>query len=84
VSARLGDIFVDLAWTDADFVFCNCVTWDEATIARLTQAAGAMRSGSVLATALCPLSEPNAFDFIAEEELAFSWGPCDVLVHRKR
>ena len=35
VSVSLGDIFVDLSWIDADFVFCNCVTWDEATMARL-------------------------------------------------
>jgi len=83
VSARLGDIFSDTSWTEADFVFCNCVTWDESTIARLTQTASSMRSGSIFVTVLCPLAEPHAFDFIAEEEIAFSWGHVEALVYKK-
>lgn len=29
VFVSFGDIFVDFFWIDVDFVFCNCVMWDE-------------------------------------------------------
>lgn len=83
VSARLGDVFVDDAWTSADFVFCNCVTWDEDTMRRLSALAERMRPGSTFVTVLCPL-ESDAFETVAEDEVEFSWGVVDALVHRRR
>lgn len=82
VSVSLGDIFVDLSWIDADFVFCNCVTWDEATMARLASHAAKMRRGALFVTALCPLPS-DAFEVVAEDEIDFSWGRVDAIVHRK-
>ena len=82
VSALLGDVFVDDAWTSADFVFCNCVTWDAETMRRLSTLAERMRPGSTFVTVLCPL-ESDAFETVAEDELEFSWGVVDALVHRR-
>jgi len=83
VSVRAGDIFVDTAWVDADVVFCNCVTWDEDTMARLALEAARMRPGSLFITVLVPL-ESDAFDVVAEDELDFSWGVVEAVVHRRK
>ena len=81
-TCRLGDIFMDDAWVDADYVFCNCVTWDEATMERLGRAAEAMRPGAVFVTVLCPLPS-DKFELAREAEIEFSWGRVEALVHRR-
>lgn len=81
-TCRLGDIFIDDTWIDADYVFCNCVTWDEATMERLARAAEAMRPGAVFVTVLCPLPSEK-FELARETEIEFSWGRVEALVHRK-
>lgn len=85
VSARVGDIFAadaTDAWTRGDFVFCNCVTWDDETMTRLSAAAERMRPGSVFVTVLCPLAS-DKFELVEEVELNFSWGAVECLVHRR-
>lgn len=83
VSVRAGDIFLDTAWVNADVAFCNCVTWDDQTMARLALEAARMRPGSLFITVLAPL-ESDAFDVIAEDELDFSWGVVEAIVHRRK
>ena len=82
VSALLGDVFVDDAWTSADFVFCNCVTWDQDTVDALSDAAERMRPCAIFVTVLCPLSS-DKFELVDEAELKFSWGFVEALVHRR-
>ena len=85
VSARVGDIFAadaTDAWTRGDFVFCNCVTWDDETMTRLSAAAERMRPGSIFVTVLCPLAS-DTFELVEEVELNFSWGAVECLVHRR-
>ena len=86
IRAEAGDFFSETfarAWTRADFVFCNCVTWDEATMTRLSRLAERMRPGAVFVTVLCPLVS-HKFDVIEEAEMAFSWGAVECLVHRRK
>ena len=82
VECRLGDIFTDASWTDGDFVFCNCVTWDEDTMTRLAALAERMRPGAVFVTVLAPLPS-DAFTLVAEDDVEFSWGVVEALVHRR-
>ena len=49
---------------------------------RLSTLAERMRPGSTFVTVLCPL-ESDAFETVAEDELEFSWGVVDALVHRR-
>ena len=86
IRAEVGDFFSETfarAWTRADFVFCNCVTWDEATMTRLSRLAERMRPGAIFVTVLCPLVT-DKFDVIEEAEMAFSWGAVECLVHRRK
>ena len=80
-----GDFFqpeVSSRWTRADFVFCNCVTWDQDTVDALSDAAERMRPGAIFVTVLCPLSS-DKFELVDEAELKFSWGFVEALVHRR-
>ena len=87
MSVRHGDFFEEEAlreWTTCDFVWCNCLTWDEDRMERLAKAAERMPLNAVFVTVLLPLPSA-AFEVVAEEELNFSWGsPAPVLVHVKR
>ena len=64
------------------FADCNCVTWDDETMTRLSAAAERMRPGSIFVTVLCPLAS-DTFELVEEVELNFSWGAVECLVHRR-
>ena len=84
-SVERGDFFqpdVLARWTGADFVFCNCVTWDQGTMDAMSAAAERMRPGALFVTVLCPLSG-DKFELVDEAELKFSWGFVEALVHRR-
>jgi hypothetical protein len=84
-SVERGDFFqpdVLARWTGADFVFCNCVTWDQGTMDAMSAAAERMRPGALFVTVLCPLSS-DKFELVDEAELKFSWGFVEALVHRR-
>ena len=86
IRANVGDFFAETfarAWTLADFVFCNCVTWDDATMTKLSRFAERMRPGAIFVTVLCPLVS-HKFDVIEETEMQFSWGAVECLVHRRK
>jgi hypothetical protein len=85
VAVECGDFFSPHtlhAWAAGDFVFCNCVTWDDATMMRLSAAAEGLRPGAVFVTVLCPLSS-DKFEVVDEVELPFSWGSVECVVHRR-
>lgn len=85
IDTKVGDFFQPnflKQWQAADFVFCNCVTWDDATMRRLSKAAEKMRPGTKFVTVLCPLDSPK-FVLLEEVEIGFSWGHVEVLVHRR-
>ena len=85
IAVECGDFFAPeclARWQAGDFVFCNCVTWDDDTMGRLSIAAEGLRPGAVFVTVLCPLSSTK-FELVEEMELAFSWGAVECLVHRR-
>ncbi len=85
IQSTVGDFFQPVflnAWTNADFVFCNCVTWDEDTMGRLSVCAERMRPDTKFVTVLCPLNS-SKFETVEEVEVTFSWGAVECLVHRR-
>lgn len=82
-SVELGDVFENDSWLASDVVFCNCVTWDDVTMTRLAAMAENMSPGSLFVTVLAPL-ESASFEVVAEDEIDFSWGTVEAIVHRRR
>ena len=75
IAVECGDFFAPAClaqWQAGDFVFCNCVTWDEDTMERLSAAAEGLRPGAVFVTVLCPLVS-HKFELVEEVEIGFSW-----------
>jgi len=83
----LNDIFSPECvrmWSQCEYVFCNCLTWEDEQMESLARAAEHLKEGSIFVTVLLPLPS-DKFEVIAEEECLFSWGgKAPLVVHKKR
>ena len=83
----LNDIFSPECvrmWSQCEYVFCNCLTWEDGQMESLARAAEHLKEGSIFVTVLLPLPS-DKFEVIAEEECLFSWGgKAPLVVHKKR
>ena len=85
----LNDIFSPECvrmWSQCEYVFCNCLTWEDEQMESLARAAEHLKEGSIFVTVLLPLPS-DKFEVIAEEECLFSWGvkaPLVVLKKRRQ
>lgn len=71
-------------WSQCEYVFCNCLTWEDEQMETLARAAEHLKEGSIFVTVLLPLPSEK-FEVIAEEECLFSWGgEAPLVIHRKR
>lgn len=71
-------------WSQCEYVFCNCLTWEDEQMERLAHAAENMKEGSIFVSVLLPLPSEK-FEVIAEEECLFSWGgEAPLVIHKKR
>ena len=71
-------------WSQCEYVFCNCLTWEDEQMETLARAAEHLKEGAIFVTVLLPLPSEK-FEVIAEEECLFSWGgEAPLVIHRKR
>lgn len=71
-------------WSQCEYVFCNCLTWEDEQMETLARAAEHLKERSIFVTVLLPLPSEK-FEVIAEEECLFSWGgEAPLVIHRKR
>jgi len=74
VEMKRADFFEELSWVEGDFVFCNCIMFDDDVMGRLAGLAEQMRPGSVFVSIMQELPS-DAFAVAAEvDDTAHSFG----------
>ncbi len=74
-----------LNWADFTVAYACSTCFDEATIARMGQAASAMRGGSYLIASSVHIDDDPAWELVDQFCCAqMSWGVATLFIHRRR